>query len=145
MDCVSSIEYYKGVSNTGTNSGFDLYVPVDTVIPAGQTVFVDHQIKATIHNNSFCGNVARGFWLLPRSSISKTPLRMANSVGLIDSTYRGNIIAALWNTSSEDYTIVKGTRLVQLALPSLMPFTVHWVDSLSETDRGDGGFGSTGV
>lgn len=146
MDCVSSVEYYIGVTSTGRNSGMDLYVPEDVVIPAGQTVFIDHQIKAMVYRSSVGGAAPpTGFFLMPRSSISKTPLRLANSVGLIDPDYRGNIIAAITNTGSEDYTVAKGTRLVQLVLPSLLPFKISWKDSLPDTERGDGGFGSTGV
>jgi len=140
MDCVSSLDFYQGVTNTGENSGMDLYVPEDTVIPAGQTVFIDHQIKAKRAG----GQATPGILLFPRSSISKTPLRLANSVGLIDPCYRGNIIAAITNTSNTDYTVTKGTRLVQLVMQHLYPFTINWVDALDETERGSGGFGSTG-
>ena len=140
MDCVSSLDFYQGVTSTGENSGMDLYVPEDTVIPAGQTVFIDHQIKAKRAG----GQTTPGILLFPRSSISKTPLRLANSVGLIDPCYRGNIIAAITNTSNTDYTVTKGTRLVQLVMQHLYPFTINWVDALDETERGAGGFGSTG-
>jgi dUTP pyrophosphatase len=140
MDCVSSLDFYQGVTSTGENSGLDLYVPEDTVIPAGETVFIDHQIKA-----KWAGAPpGLGIFLYPRSSISKTPLRLANSVGLIDPCYRGNIIAAITNTSNTDYTVTKGTRLVQLVLPQACPFIINWVDALDETERGSGGFGSTG-
>lgn len=145
MDCVSSLEFYTGVTSTGSSSGMDLYVPEDIVIPAGQTVFIDHLIKATPSSTPQTASIAFGFWLLPRSSISRTPLRMANSIGLIDPDYRGNIIAAITNTGTEDYSVAKGTRLVQLALPNLFPFKITWKDSLPDTARGDGGFGSTGV
>lgn len=141
MDCVSTLEFYQGVTSTGENSGMDLYVPEDTVIPAGQTVFIDHQIKA---KRSGFFSKTPGFFLFPRSSISKTPLRLANSIGLIDPCYRGNIIAAITNTSNTDYTVTKGTRLVQLVMPQASPFEINWVDSLDETERGSGGFGSTG-
>lgn len=138
MECISSLDFYNGVTDTGGNSGMDLFVPEDVVIPAGQTVFIDHQIKA---KPKYPGPA---ILLFPRSSISKTPLRMANSIGLIDPNYRGNIIAALTNTSDTDYTITKGTRLVQLVMQHLYPFKIKWVDSFDETERGAGGFGSTG-
>lgn len=133
----SDLDYYKDGDNTGMNSGFDLYVPQDTVFPAKKVTFLDHQIKMTPVKPS-------GFWLMPRSSISKTPLRLANSMGLIDSTYRGNLIAALENTSDTDYVVAKGTRLVQVCLPTLQSFSVIKSDKLPDTDRGAGGFGSTG-
>ena len=140
INCVSSLDFYNGVTDTGENSGMDLYVPEDTLIPAGQTVFIDHQIKATRDITYPVG----GILLFPRSSISKTPLRLANSIGLIDPCYRGNIIAAITNTSDTDYTVTKGTRLVQLVMPNLNPFKINWVNALDETSRGAGGFGSTG-
>ena len=136
MKCVSSLNFYDGKSGTAGSSGFDLFLPEDTTFPAGKTLFVDFKISAA------CGT---GFWLVPRSSISKGPLRMANSVGLIDPNYRGNLIAALTNTSSEDFTVAKGTRLVQIVKPDLCPFEIEWVESLDETSRGAGGFGSTGT
>ena len=84
------------------------------------------------------------YMLVPRSSISKTPLRMANSIGIIDAGYRGEIMAAVDNRGDKDYMIVPGQRLFQIVHPTLCPFNVGVVDKLSETDRGDGGFGSTG-
>lgn len=84
------------------------------------------------------------YYLYPRSSISKTPLRMSNSTGIIDAGYRGEIIAKVDNLSSSDYNIEKGTRLFQICDASLEPIELDVVDSLSDTTRGDGGFGSTG-
>ena len=72
---------------------------------------------------------------------------LANSVGIIDKDYRGNIKAALRHVGSADsgsYTLEKGTRIVQLTIPSLEPYEIAFVDSLDETARGEGGFGSTG-
>jgi dUTP pyrophosphatase len=137
MQCVSKIDYYNGKNDTNGNSGFDLYLPQDTTFPAGKVTFVDFGIAAKTIDGS-------GFWVLPRSSLSKTPLRLANSMGLIDPSYRGNIIGALHNTSDTDYVVEKGTRLLQICIPVLMPFTVKWVDKLDDTERGSGGFGSTG-
>jgi dUTP pyrophosphatase len=88
----------------------------------------------------------RAYWLLPRSSISKTPLRMKNSVGLIDAGYRGELLAAV-DTRVYKYTCTKGTRLFQLSSPDLLPWDdIRIVDSIpgGPTLRGAGGFGSTG-
>ena len=139
----SNLDFYKDGDNTGLNSGFDLYVPQDTVFPAKKVTFLDHQIKMTPVTGGK-DNMGYGFWLMPRSSISKTPLRLANSMGLIDSTYRGNLIAALENTSDQDYFVPRGTRLMQVCLPFLQPFVLNKIDKLPDTDRGSGGFGSTG-
>ena len=70
---------------------------------------------------------------------------MANSMGIIDSTYRGELIVALDNISNEFVTIEAGKRLFQICSCDLTPFErVEKVDSLDETERGSGGFGSTG-
>ena len=85
------------------------------------------------------------FYLYPRSSIIKTPLRLGNSVGIIDKGYRGNLMGCFDNISEEDYLIEKGTRLVQICAPNLETISFELTDSLSETSRGAGGYGSTGV
>ena len=82
--------------------------------------------------------------IFPRSSISNKNLMLANSIGLIDAGYRGEIMAAVDNRGDKDYMIVPGQRLFQIVHPTLCPFNVGVVDKLSKTDRGDGGFGSTG-
>lgn len=84
------------------------------------------------------------YYLYPRSSISKTPLRMSNSMGIIDAGYRGEIIAKVDNLTDTDYILEKGVRLFQICDASLEPIEIKIVDSLSETTRGEGGFGSTG-
>ena len=82
---------------------------------------------------------------MPRSSIPKTPLRLSNSIGLIDAGYRGELQAPLDNISDENYLVKAGTRLFQIVNPDLSTFSsINIVDKLSETDRGEGGFGSTG-
>jgi dUTP pyrophosphatase len=81
---------------------------------------------------------------MPRSSISKTPLRLSNSIGLIDPGYRGEIIAAVDNIKSEPYTAKPRQRLFQLAAMNGSSIHFSLVDELSETTRGMGGFGSTG-
>lgn len=84
--------------------------------------------------------------LAPRSSLSKYNIIMTNSIGVIDSSYRGEIMASLMYIGNNDsgYTILAGERIVQLILvPIILPkFSI--VDELEETDRGNGGFGSTG-
>jgi dUTPase len=102
-----------------------------------------------------------GFYLYPRSSISKTRMRLANSVGIIDAGYRGDLIAAvdtiglfgstdIWHIWKETLSpIKKYDRYFQVCAPDLSPFLVHIVETEGDlsppTDRGDGGFGSTGV
>lgn len=82
--------------------------------------------------------------LIPRSSTWKTPLRMPNSVGVIDSDYRGEVCALLRNTSNFTFTTDIGERLVQGVIVPVPEVQVQEVEELSETSRGVGGFGSTG-
>jgi len=92
------------------------------------------------------GIAAVGYFLYPRSSTgTKTPLRLANSIGIIDSGYRGNYIAAFDNIRSESFKVERLQRLVQICPPNLTyPLRVELVDELEQTARGAGGFGSTG-
>jgi len=139
------------LNSTFPNAGFDLFVPNDVVFNQEiDSIFVDLEIHCEMLNND---NQPQGFFLFPRSSISKTPLMLANHTGVIDSGYRGRMISAFrWLKSPERkneliYTVESGTRLVQICHPSLCPIIVMLVDKLedlSTTERGTGGFGSTG-
>lgn len=83
--------------------------------------------------------------IFPRSSIgAKTPLRLSNSVGIIDSGYRGELGVLYDNTSAETLTVKKGDRIAQLLVMPSYRFKANIVDSLEESDRGSQGFGSTG-
>jgi dUTP pyrophosphatase len=93
-----------------------------------------------------------GYYTHPRSSLSKTKLRLANSTGIIDSGYRGELIGMfdLINLSpNEKYVIGKYDRLLQICAPGLVPIVVEIVNTFeelgNETERGAGGFGSTGI
>lgn len=134
------------------DSGIDLFIVNDTIIPANTTVFVDHNVICQLRSFSLYNFFKKGsfyvyhsYLLLPRSSISKTPLRMANSIGLVDSGYLGTIKAALHNTSNEDVLIKKGERYVQLVRPDIGPAKLKIVTEHREnTTRLNGGYGSTG-
>ena len=83
------------------------------------------------------------FMLFARSSISKTPIRIANPPGLIDPTYRGELIVAVDNNSDDSYTITAGMKLVQAVGFHGGPINTVLTETLDETVRGEGGFGST--
>jgi dUTP pyrophosphatase len=85
------------------------------------------------------------YFLYPRSSIIKTNYRLANSVGIIDSGYRGKIIGAFDNINPQISTIDIYSRLLQICAPNLGPIIVEIIDYIDETERGSGGFGSTGI
>jgi dUTP pyrophosphatase len=142
------IEFYENqinVSHNSNESGFDLVVTEDVELTKDQpTKLLPLGIKCSPQFNA-------GYFLCPRSSIFKTPIRMANSIGIIDMTYRGEIKAPvdfnshLCNTDS--YIIKKGTKLFQLCKATLEPIMYNKIDEseLSITNRGIGGFGSTGI
>ena len=122
------------------DSGLDLFCPETVTIQPGDTFKINLQINCEALSES--GNVS--YYLYPRSSIIKTPLRMSNCVGIIDAGYRGDIIACVDNIKDYPYEIKQGDRLFQICAGDLSPFTYELVDNLSNTRRGSGGFGSTG-
>lgn len=83
--------------------------------------------------------------IYPRSSLHKKSLILANSVGIIDSDFRGEIVVCLYNTSYISQKICAGDRIVQAMLIKVAPIEIEVVDALAPTERGEGGFGSTGV
>lgn len=125
--------------------GFDLYLPTDITVGPGETAFINLGIRAEYQSD--IDKTYYGYQLYPRSSISKTKLRLANSVGIIDPNYRGYLIAAVDNISNVEQVLIKGERYFQLCFikmekPSLVEIISE--ETLSTTDRGVGGFGSTG-
>lgn len=117
------------------DTGVDLFNPEDKVVPPGKTIMYNLQIKC---------EGPMGYQLLPRSSTAlKTPLIIKNSMGIIDQGYRGNINAIVHNLSNEPYTIKKGDRLFQFIAFVSLPIKIKLCDELSESSRGECGFGST--
>lgn len=139
------------------DSGLDVYCTEDVVIKAGtfgNTLSFGIQCDMALMKEPPMGDGPgtriseyMSYALVPRSSISSTPLRMANSIGIIDAGYRGEIKAKVDNWSTVDYHIKRGDRLFQLVRGDLQPFSVQVLtndEHLSKTSRGEGGFGSTG-
>ncbi|XP_053992061.1 deoxyuridine 5'-triphosphate nucleotidohydrolase-like [Hylaeus volcanicus] len=122
------------------DSGIDLFFPECVVVKKGETKLVPLGIKAAVFDKN---GVNSSFLLMPRSSIVKTPLRLANSIGLIDAGYRGELMVALDNIKNEDFVINAGTRLVQAVCFNGKPFHFKVVKELNNTSRGQAGFGST--
>lgn len=133
------VDFYQKKANYAQDSGFDLYCPAIQIVKARGYATIDFKIQCAPQFS-----IVSGYYLYPRSSISKTPLSMANSVGIIDWGYRGNIMARVYNNSDQDYEINSGDRLFQLCHPTLQPLNIAIVDTLDNTDRSTGGFGSTG-
>ena len=119
------------------DSGLDIYIIENQIINPGETI----RLKLGIS----CENLdAKSYFLMPRSSLSKTPLRLANSVGLIDAGYRGEIMAAVDNIKDFAYEVEIGQRLFQIVAMDGSAIHFELGDHLSETIRGADGFGSTG-
>ena len=121
-------------------AGADLYAVADApiTIGAGQTVLVHTGLAVEIPAG-FVGLVCA------RSGLAtKQGLAPANKVGVIDADYRGEVMVALHNHSAESRTIDHGERIAQLVLVPYLTAVYEQADSLTDTVRGDGGFGSTG-
>ena len=130
------------------DAGLDLFIPEDIIIePNACDATIDFKIQCEAFVDS-SKETNCWYYLMPRSSISKTPLRMSNSIGVIDAGYRGNIIAKVDNIKGEPYTIKAGTRLFQIVPAIVTPdnMTIHFeiANILSQTTRGVQGFGSSG-
>lgn len=141
----------KIVSQEFPDAGFDLYCTSnekDIRFPSKEVTKIKTGVKCMARLCYKEGiSINTGFYLYPRSSIMKTPLRLANSVGIIDSGYRGEILGAVDNISCDDFWCDRWGRFLQICSPSLQPIFVSIVDrmeDLSVSDRGEGGFGSTG-
>ncbi len=123
------------------SAGADLYALVDgdaVTVPAGETVFVHTGIAVELP----LGTVGL---IYARSGLAcKRGLAPANKVGVIDCDYRGEIMVALHNHSDKDVTVENGERIAQMVVTPFIKASFSEVDELSDTVRGEGGFGSTG-
>jgi len=121
-------------------AGYDLYTASDNSIKINpfSTVKVDTGIAIEIPEGFFGGIYARS------GLATKKGLRPANCVGVIDSDYRGPIIVALHNDTPEVQTIEAGDRIAQLIIQPYLNIDFNVVNELTNTARGDGGFGSSG-
>ena len=137
-------ELYLAKPLVERDAGFDLIS--DELTVTGFGVRIPQQTSAALYDSAVGG--FRAFFLLPRSSLSKTTLRLSNSVGLIDAGYRGTLLAAVDNHGTAPTAVAKNTRLFQISAPDLLPFEdIQIVNEIpgGATLRGSGGFGSTGV
>lgn len=126
---------------TGGSAGMDLYACIDepiTLAP-GQLAIVPTGIAIALPNNSCAA------FLYARSGLGvKHGICLSNGVGVIDSDYRGEICAGLCNVSDKPYTIEPDERVCQMVIAPVLTPDVVEVSELDDTDRGEGGFGSTG-
>jgi len=114
--------------------GLDIPMPCSVIVPA--------RAKAYSVGLGILTEPDHAYMLIPRSSITKTPLRLANSIGIIDMSYRGELIAKVDNNSKQSFKLEAGKCYFQIiAFDGNLP---SWkLDNVDITDRGCGGFGST--
>lgn len=124
------------------SSGFDLHALENSSVAPGETKLIRTGVTFEI---------PEGFELQvrPRSGLSlKTPLRLSNSPGTVDADYRGEVQILAWNTAAQGgpaFEIKKGDKIAQGVICPVLQVQFEEVRTLSETERGAGGFGSTGV
>ena len=127
---------------TNGSAGYDLCACIeeDVVIKKGQIVKIPTGISAEINTNE------AALMIYARSGLaSKNGVTLVNCVGVVDSDYRGEIVVPLINLGNDDYIIEKGARIAQLVVTPVILPEIEEVSELGDTDRGSGGFGSTGT
>lgn len=140
---------HKQVQNhRWTDSGFDIPIVAQNVGMSQKVVCFSLGVKVAALMED---ETPAPCLLLPRSSIYKTPFRLCNSIGLIDSGYRGEVKAMVDNMDPQDETTIpleNGTRMFQICQHNFLPWTkIVLTDELppAPDNRGSGGFGSTGL
>ena len=136
------------------DSGFDILQPSEVILCNEQALANKLKLGIMAAAYDIESSKPLAYYLFPRSSISKTPLRMSNSVGIIDSGYRGELMAMVdlekglgAEKGTDEFRIEVHDRYFQICMGDLSPFYVEMVDNLEDlgiTERGAGGFGSTG-
>jgi dUTP pyrophosphatase len=136
------------------NAGVDIYCVKDQTVDMAAPTLLDLGVKARMtkfyfdyeNGNRIEKSEACHFWLAPRSSISKSGVRQANSIGVIDRSYRGILMGAVL-ANVKQTNVEAGTRLFQILAPDMgyiAKVVLKPLSELDETNRGEGGFGSTG-
>ncbi len=126
---------------TAHAAGYDLYYSGENsvIIRPGETVMLGTGVAYEIPDG-YAG------FVYARSGLStKQGLRPANCVGVVDSDYRGEVMVALHNDGKETRMVNYGDRVAQIVISEHLNYSIQVVDELSDTERGAGGFGSTGV
>jgi dUTP pyrophosphatase len=125
---------------TAMSAGMDLLACIEEpiTIEPNQVIMIPTGLAIFINNPQYAGMI------LPRSGLGHKGLVLGNLVGLIDADYQGELKISCWNRSQQLFTIEPGLRLAQLIIVPIMQAQLEYVDSFDETERGTGGFGSTG-
>ena len=126
---------------TPGSAGLDLRACIDApiTIDAGATVLIPTGLAIHVADPGYCAMI------LPRSGMGhKNGIVLGNLVGLIDSDYQGQLMISTWNRSGTAFTLQPLDRLAQLVIVPVMQVAFNVVDEFDASDRGAGGFGSTG-
>jgi dUTP pyrophosphatase len=126
---------------TPGSAGLDLRACLDAplVIEPGQTVLIPTGLAAHIADPGLAAMI------LPRSGLGhKHGIVLGNLVGLIDSDYQGPLMVSCWNRSSVPFTVEPMERIAQMVIVPVVQATFRRVEAFGASDRGAGGFGSTG-
>lgn len=128
--------------STEGSAGLDLRACLDSAmtLEPGQTQLIPTGIAIHIKDPSFAAVI------LPRSGMGhKHGIVLGNLVGLIDADYQGQLFVSCWNRSETPYSMSRGERLAQLVVVPVVQVAFNQVESFEDTERGEGGFGHTGV
>lgn len=126
---------------TPGSAGMDLRACIDEkiVLEPGQTELIPTGIAIHIADNNLAATI------LPRSGLGhKHGIVLGNLVGLIDSDYQGQLFVSMWNRSDKVFEIETGDRIAQLVIVPIVQVEFEQVAEFDDSDRGEGGFGSTG-
>jgi dUTP pyrophosphatase len=127
---------------TEGSAGLDLCACLDNtlVVKAGETTLIPTGFAMHIDDSAYAA------MLLPRSGLGhKHGIVLGNLTGLIDSDYQGQVFVSCWNRSDDAFTINPGDRIAQMVIVPVVQASFEFVESFTETNRGAGGFGHTGV
>ncbi len=126
---------------TPGSAGLDLRACLDAPVALnpGETQLIPTGLAIHIADPSLCATI------LPRSGLGhKHGIVLGNLVGLIDSDYQGQLMVSMWNRGQTSFTIQPGDRIAQLVFMPVVQATFSIVDSFDSSERGEGGFGSSG-
>ena len=126
---------------TAGSAGLDLRACLDKslTLEPGQTELLPTGIAIHIEDPGLCAMI------LPRSGLGhKHGIVLGNLVGLIDSDYQGQLMVSCWNRGETPFTVTPGERIAQLVLVPVIQAEFEVVEAFSDSDRGEGGFGSSG-
>lgn len=130
--------------SNATDAGYDLYASEDKVIIKGLVTTVHTGIAIAVPPTDYEGDDIRCYArVAPRSGLA-IKHGIDTFAGVVDQGYTGEVIVALFNTGIDEYQVKKGDRIAQLIITPILTPPIEVVDELEATERGDGGFGSSG-